>query len=61
MSYGNSKQVSYGHDGHDKLFKVQKLLNLLCPLFESEFQMHQLCTIDEAVIPFKGDFASNST
>ncbi len=50
----NSKQVPYGHNGHDKLFKVRKLLNLLCPLFESEFQMHQSCIIDEAMIPFKG-------
>ncbi len=43
-SNDNSKQVPYGHNGHDKLFKVRKLLNLLCPLFESEFQMHQSCT-----------------
>jgi len=50
----NSKQVPYGQDGHDKLFKVRKLLDLLCPLFEAEFQMHQSCTIDEAMIPFKG-------
>ncbi len=50
----NSKQVPYGHNGHDKIFKVRNLLNLLCPLFESEFQMHQSCTIDEAMIPFKG-------
>ncbi len=49
-----SKQVPFDHNGHDKLFKVRKLLNLLCPLFESEFQMHQSCTIDEAMIPFKG-------
>ncbi len=50
----NSKQVPYGHNGHDKLLLVWKLLNLLCPLFESEFQIHQSCTIDEAMIPFKG-------
>ena len=50
----NNKQVPYGQDGHDKLFKVRKLLDLLCPLFESEFHMHQSCTIDEAMIPFKG-------
>ncbi len=36
--------------------KFQKLLNLLCPLFESVFQMHQSCTIDDAMIPFKGRF-----
>ncbi len=50
----NDKHVPYGQAGHDKLFKVRKLLDLLCPLFESEFQMHQACTIDEAMIPFKG-------
>ena len=50
----NSKQVPYGQTGHDKLFKVRKLLDLLSPLFESEFEMHQSCTIDEAMIPFKG-------
>ena len=50
----NSKQVPYGQTGHDKLFKVRKLLDLLSPLFESEFEMHQSGTIDEAMIPFKG-------
>ena len=39
--------------GFDKLFKVRKLLDLLCLLFESDFNMHQSCTIDEAMIPFK--------
>ena len=34
--------------------KVWKLLDMLCLLFESEFHMHQSCTIDEAMIPFKG-------
>ena len=40
--------------GFDKVFKVRKLLDLLCLLFESDFNMHQSCTIDEAMIPFKG-------
>ncbi len=50
----NDKHVPYGQAGHDKLFKVRKLLDLLCPLFESEFEMHRACTIDEAMIPFNG-------
>ncbi len=28
------------------------MLDLLCPRFDSEFELH--CTIDEAMIPFKG-------
>ncbi len=50
----NDEHVPYSQAGHDKLFKVRKLLDLLCPLFKYEFEMHQACTIDEAMIPFKG-------
>ena len=50
----NNNAIPYGEVGHDKLFKVRKLLDMLCPLFESEFEMHQSCAIDEAMIPFKG-------
>ena len=50
----NNNEVQYGQIGYDKLFNVRKLLDLLCPLFESEFEMYQSCTIDEAMIPFKG-------
>ena len=50
----NNNKIPYGQIGHDKLFKVRKLLDLLCPLFESEFEMYQSCAIDEAMIPFKG-------
>ena len=50
----NNNEVPYGQIGHDKLFKVRKVLDLLCPLFDSEFDMHQSCAIDEAMIPFKG-------
>ncbi len=50
----NNNAIPYGQVGHDKLFKVRKLLDMLCPLFESEFEIHQSCAIDEAMIPFKG-------
>ncbi len=50
----NNLEIAYGQPGYDKLFKVRKLLDLLCPRFESEFELHQSCTIDEAMIPFKG-------
>ena len=50
----NSSQVPRGTSGHDRLFKVRKLLNLVVPRFQSEYVMHQECSIDEAMIPFKG-------
>lgn len=50
----NAHQTPFGQPGHDRLYKVRKLLNLIVPLFESEYEMHQQCTIDEAMIPFKG-------
>ena len=39
------------------MFKVRGLLDLLIPKFESEYHIHQECTIDEAMIPFKGRLA----
>ena len=50
----NSMQIPAGQPGHDRLFKVRRLLDLLIPKFESEYTIHQECTIDEAMIPFKG-------
>ena len=50
----SSQQVPAGQPGHDKLFKVRNLLNLVLPKFESEYVMHESVTIDEAMIPFKG-------
>ena len=50
----SSDQVPLGQPGHDKLFKVSKLLDLVIPKFESEYAVHQSVSIDEAMIPFKG-------
>ena len=50
----NSNQIPFGQPGHDKLYKVRRLLDLVSPHFEEEYTIHQECTIDEAMIPFKG-------
>lgn len=43
-----------GQPGHDKLFKVRPLLDMLVPRFVGEYEMYQECSIDEAMVPFKG-------
>ena len=53
----NSAQIPVGQPGHDRLFKVRGLLDLLIPKFGSEYHIHHECTIDEAMIPFKGRLA----
>ena len=53
----HSAQIPVGQPGHDRLFKVRGFLDLLIPKFESEYHIHQECTIDEAVIPFKDRLA----
>ena len=53
----NSTQIPAGQPGHDRLFKVRRLLDLLIRKFESEYTIHQECTIDEAMIPFKGSLS----
>ena len=53
----SSNQVPAEQPGHDKLFKVSKLLDLITLKFESEFVVHQSVSIDEAMIAS----ASNST
>jgi hypothetical protein len=50
----NSKQIPFGQPGHDKLFKVQPLLDILVPHFFSRFTE---CGIGEAMIPFKRQLA----
>ena len=43
-----------GQPGYDVLFKVRKFLDLIVPLFESEYNTQENVSIDEAMIPFKG-------
>ena len=50
----NTHQLPFGQPGHDRLYKVRQFFDILLPQFESEYNMHQCCTIDEAMIPFKG-------
>ena len=50
----SSLQVSIGQPGYDPLFKVRKLLDLVTPRFEDQFNLHEWVSIDEAMIPFKG-------
>lgn len=53
----SSRQLPSDDSGHDKLFKVRKLLDIVTPLFESEYVLHKEVSIDEAMIPFKGRLA----
>ena len=48
------QQVVAGQPGHDFLYKVRKLLDLLSPWFLSEYNPHEELSIDETIIPFKG-------
>ena len=50
----NSQQPPVGTPGHDKLFKVRVLLDLVTHQFETNYAPNQTVTIDEAMIPFKG-------
>ena len=50
----NANNNPFGQPGHDPLFKVRKLFDLILPKFETEYNIHQHCSIDEAVIPYKG-------
>lgn len=50
----SSAQVPYGQPGYDPLFKVRKYLDLVTPKLESEYNLHEHLSVDEAMIPFKG-------
>ena len=47
----SSCQLPSGNPGHDKLFKVRKLLDLVTPQFEHEYVLHMPISIDEAMKP----------
>ena len=46
----SSQQIHAGQPGHDKLFNVRNLLDLVLLTFESEYVLHESVTIDEAMI-----------
>ena len=43
-----------GDPRYDRLFKVRKILDLLTPRFQSQYNTHEQLNVDEAMIPFKG-------
>ena len=50
----SSKQVPRGQPGYDALYKVRPLLDLVSPKLESEYNLHEHVSIDEAMIKYKG-------
>ena len=50
----SNNEVAAGQPGHDYLFKVRDLLDLLSPRFLSQYHTHEELSVDEAMIPFKG-------
>ena len=53
----NAQQIPFGQPGHGKLFKVRQFLDIISQAFDREYNMHQQCSVDEAMIPFKGRLA----
>ena len=50
----STQQNIPGLPNYCRLFKVKKLLDILEDRFDKEYVVGQQCTIDEAMIPFKG-------
>ena len=50
----NAHQIPADQPGHDKLYKVRNLLDILSRQFQSNYTPTEYITIDEAMIPFKG-------
>ena len=50
----NEREVKAGVTGYDPLYKVRPLLDIIASTFESEYNLNESITIDEAMIPFKG-------
>ena len=46
--------------GHDKLYKIRKLLDILTAKFQSNYVPNKMMTIDEAMIPLKVACHSNN-
>ena len=53
------EEVSIPKDqpGHDPLYKIRELLNLIIPKFKSLYVPNQYICMDENVIPFKGQIS----
>ena len=48
------RELPRGHANHDKLFKVQPILDSIVEAVKSEYRPSKNVSIDEAMIPFKG-------
>ena len=53
----NNNQIPCGQPGYNKLYKIRPLLDIIVPHFKKEYNIHKECSIDEAMIPFKGRLA----
>ena len=50
----NDDHVPRGQDGHDRLFKIRPLIDLLVPKFGQLFYPRKELALDEMTIAFKG-------
>ena len=55
LHYANNEdQVARSQPGHDRLFKVRKIIDMIVPKFRQVFSPRKEVTIDEMTIAFKG-------
>ncbi len=47
-------QVGANQPGYDPLYKVSKMLDIVTPNFDHEYNLNESISVDEAMIPFKG-------
>ncbi|KAK3721417.1 hypothetical protein QZH41_008030 [Actinostola sp. cb2023] len=57
LHFNNENAVPRGQPNHDKLYKVQPLLDSIVPKFTEEYQPTQNMVVDEAMVAFKGQLA----
>ena len=50
----NGNYIPVGEDGHDKLFKIQPVLDKLCQKFETLYYPAQKLSLDKGTCAFKG-------
>lgn len=50
----NEKQIERGQPGYNPLFKIQTLLDIVDPLYESYYVPGKNLSIDESIVKFKG-------
>ena len=50
----SNASVPPGQPGYDRLYKVRRFMDLITTQFERKYSIHQECSIDEAMIKFKG-------